>query len=261
MLFVRPRYAAEWWLIVMKIERITDNTVRITLNKRDLETRNIDAEKLKINSPAYQQLLWDIIEHAEIEFGFDVSEGQIVIETTSGVTGEYIVTITRTGGLSDSDYAQSGGQEISGDLNKLMAERILESLRTGSAPEPGAGQSLKGAKERLSGEVDEVPELMLQDEKYDVLYFSDFENLILLLHSNPRFKAVPAQLYSYQKGYYLVLKVAKRNLSIINQLEHAAPEFGGIYVVSEIFRPILEEHGNLLLKRGAIAKLTKYFNE
>ncbi len=251
----------------MKIEKLTDDTIRITLNKKDFETRNIDASKLKVNSPAYQQLLWDIIEHAEIEFGFDVTEGQILVETVTNVTGEYVVTITRT-------EERRAGTELPKAQQQIM-ERIFGIFRTGmtaemneeeSEEDAAAGPAENEARETAQGRgliksirpASGVPYAM-KYEQYDIIYFSNFEHLLSVCQMFPQCRTIPSMLYAYKRGYYLVLKVSKRNLTLVNLFESCALEFDGLYVMPEVFLPILEEHGTKVVKRGAISFLLRQF--
>lgn len=64
----------------MKIERIDDNIIRVTVSIDDLEERDIDVDNLNYNSQGAQELFWDMMEQAEMEFGFNVIESQIIIE-------------------------------------------------------------------------------------------------------------------------------------------------------------------------------------
>jgi adapter protein MecA 1/2 len=79
----------------MKIEKINENKIKITLSLNDLEERNIDLESLNINSPATQELFWDMMEQAEIELGFNASDSQLCIEAVPDSQDGFIITITK----------------------------------------------------------------------------------------------------------------------------------------------------------------------
>lgn len=255
----------------MKIEKLTDDTIQITLNKKDFETRNIDATTLKVNSPAYQQLLWDIVGHAEIEFGFDVSEGQILVETVTSLTGEYVVTITRTGNRHTNQDLLKTQQQIMEHLYDIAHGIIPTDL---PIPEEGMmDEDLPLPMEREPRETfpmrsptkgirpPAAAAYIRKYEHFDIIYFSNFENLLSVCQMCPQCRVIPSFLYSYKQGYYLVLKVSKRNLNLINVLESCALEFDGLYMMPEVFLPILEEHGKKVIKRGALSFLLRKFQE
>lgn len=78
----------------MKIEKISDLTVKLTLNQNDFEKRSLNANTLRVDSPTYQRLLWDAVEHAEIELGEHIDTGRIRVEAASEETGRFEITIT-----------------------------------------------------------------------------------------------------------------------------------------------------------------------
>ena len=47
----------------MKIERINENEIKVTISVNDLLERNIDLSSLNYNSPQAQELFWDMMEH------------------------------------------------------------------------------------------------------------------------------------------------------------------------------------------------------
>ena len=85
----------------MKIEKINDNKIKITLSARDLEERNLDFQALRYNSPEAQNLFWDMIKRAESEHGFTASNCQLFIEAASIMDGDFIVTITKMADTKD----------------------------------------------------------------------------------------------------------------------------------------------------------------
>jgi len=63
----------------MKIEKINENKIKVTISIDDLLERNIDLDTLNYNTPAAQELFWDMMEQAEIQFGFDASDSRYVL--------------------------------------------------------------------------------------------------------------------------------------------------------------------------------------
>jgi len=62
------------------IEKITENKIRITLNLKDLEEKNIDLHTFMSNSIESQDLFYDMLDKAEKEVGFQTKDYKLMIE-------------------------------------------------------------------------------------------------------------------------------------------------------------------------------------
>lgn len=79
----------------MRIEKVNENVLRVTITLNDLEERNIDLGSLNYNSPAAQELFWDMMEKAEEEYGFASGESQLIFEASPENEDGFVVTITK----------------------------------------------------------------------------------------------------------------------------------------------------------------------
>lgn len=64
----------------MRIEKITENKIRITLNIQDLKDNNIDLHSFMSNSIESQDLFYDMLDKAEKEIGFETKDYKLMIE-------------------------------------------------------------------------------------------------------------------------------------------------------------------------------------
>ncbi len=64
----------------MRIEKITENKIRIILNIQDLQENNIDLHSFKSNSIESQDLFYDMLDRAEKEIGFKTKDYKLMIE-------------------------------------------------------------------------------------------------------------------------------------------------------------------------------------
>lgn len=64
----------------MRIEKITENKIRITLNMQDLEEKHIDLHSFMSNSLESQDLFYDVLDKAEKEIGFQTKDYKLMIE-------------------------------------------------------------------------------------------------------------------------------------------------------------------------------------
>lgn len=64
----------------MKIEKLNENKIRITLNIEDLAERDIDYHSFMSNSIESQEIFLDMLNTAEKEVGFCTDDSRIMIE-------------------------------------------------------------------------------------------------------------------------------------------------------------------------------------
>ena len=80
----------------MKIEKLTENKIRIVFNIEDLEQSNINVDAVLNNSPESQSLILSILNRAEKELGFYAKDSAILIEAFSFPEGIFMFTITKS---------------------------------------------------------------------------------------------------------------------------------------------------------------------
>ncbi len=79
----------------MKIEKLNENKLKITLNSDDLKARNIDVQSFIYNTPESQDLFWDVMREAEKEYGFSVDESMVYVEASATAAGIFTLTVTK----------------------------------------------------------------------------------------------------------------------------------------------------------------------
>lgn len=82
----------------MKIEKLNEDKIKITLSTDDLAERNIDIQSFIYNSPESQDLFWDMMQEAEQKYGFNVDESMIYVEASASGSGIFTLTVTKTTG-------------------------------------------------------------------------------------------------------------------------------------------------------------------
>ena len=81
---------------LLKIEKLNENKLKITLDINDLKSRNIDVKSFVSNTPESQDLFWDVMQEAEKEYGFNVDESMICVEANISPAGNFTLIITKT---------------------------------------------------------------------------------------------------------------------------------------------------------------------
>ena len=80
----------------MKIEKLNENKLKITMDINDLKSRNIEIKTLSTNSAETQDLFWDVMQEAERQYGFDLSESMVNVEVSINSQGLFTMIVTKT---------------------------------------------------------------------------------------------------------------------------------------------------------------------
>jgi len=208
----------------MKIERIGENMIKITLSVDDLEERNIDLESLNYNSPAAQELFWDMMEQVEDQLGFSLSDSQFIIEPVPDIDEGFIITIARMDDEGDFESIQ-----------KYIKSKIKKS-------------ELK-AKRRTR-------------RIYSTLLIYAFNNIEDLRQLSKNISPIyngESSLYKHENTYYLVLLRSNFTVSDKKKLETMLSEFGTKITNVNFFEGYLNEYGSKLVEDNAIDVINNYF--
>ena len=76
----------------MKIEKLSENQIRCTLNKADLTSRHLKISELAYGSEKAKELFRDMMKQAAYELGFEAEDIPLMIEAIP-ISSECIVFI------------------------------------------------------------------------------------------------------------------------------------------------------------------------
>ncbi|HEX9062465.1 MAG TPA: adaptor protein MecA [Clostridia bacterium] len=209
----------------MKFERISENKIRVTIPIRDLEERNIDINSLNYNSPAAQELIWDMMEQAELQFGFNTSDSQLAIETIPDSIDGCVVNITKLD--DDSDFES---------IQKYIKNRFRKSdLRS------------KRKSRKVSSTV--------------MIYSLDsFEDLCALATKLSDIYLGESTLYKCRETYYMVLVRNTYTDSNSRIFECILGEYARKVGNVAFFEGYLNEYGTKIAEGNAIEVINSYFS-
>ena len=80
----------------MKIEKLTENKIRVIINSEDLDETNTDIHSLMTKSLESQDLFLKMLHKAEKEVGFYTEGCKLLIEAFSSTDGFLVFTITKS---------------------------------------------------------------------------------------------------------------------------------------------------------------------
>ena len=79
----------------MKIEKINENQIRCTLTREDLETHQVNLKELAYGSEKAKKLFRDMMQQAQIQFGFEADNIPLMIEAIPVNLDSIILIITK----------------------------------------------------------------------------------------------------------------------------------------------------------------------
>lgn len=204
----------------MKIEKLTDNKIRIILNTDDLLEKNIDVKSLINNTDIAQDLFKQILKCAEKEVGFVVADSKLLIEAFVSSEGFFVITFTKF---------KSDIKNTSNKKSKLKVKR----------------KTLYPSCKNVA--------FMFNN-------FEEFCNFCTYLNNiNFTTKlAKKIILYEYNFRYYLVLSNITDTIDV-SPFYSAISEFAKIVSDSTNFECKLLERGKIIFKNNAIENGIKYF--
>ncbi len=208
----------------MKIEKINENKIKVTISLNDLEERNIDLNSLNYNSPAAQELFWDMMERAEVEFGFDTADSQLCIEAAPDSREGFIITITKLDEEGDFESIQ-----------KYIKNRFKKS-----------DLKVKRKNRRICSAI--------------MIYsFSNFDDVCALTEKITPIYSGDSTLYKIKEVYYLVLTKNTFNTLDIKGFETLLSEYGRKISNVSFYEGYLNEYGTRIIEYNALEIIRSYF--
>ena len=206
----------------MKFEKLNNDKIRITLNVKDLQEKEIDYQSFMSNSNDTQQLFLDMLEEAEKEIGFITKDYKIMIEALATIDGDFILTVTRS--LPEEEFLKKKNVKIKRKTNAFDKENAIYCFQT-----------------------------------FDD--FCNFCQYIQQINfSNLDKFSKDLSLYSYLGKYYLIINNINLEFENIKSFYYIISEFGQFINNSDLFSKKLSEYGKVIIKKNALKTAVKYFS-
>ena len=206
----------------MKIEKLTENKIRIVLNIDDLAKKNIDIHTLIQNNEISQRLFKKLLVQAKKEVGFNVDDCKLLIEAFISTDGFFVLTFTKI-------------------LNEIPKKSYVP---------------IKPIPKRKS--LNLITDIAIY--KFDS--FEDFETYCSNVNSssvrNLSDFSKKISLYEYDEKYFLVFSNIDITSPKLNSVFASISEFATLVSNSNSFESRLAEYGKQILKTKADIK--KFLN-
>ncbi len=206
----------------MKIEKLTENKIRIIIDLDELSKKNIDIHSLVKNNDMTHSLFQTILTEAEKQVGFKVKNCKLLIEAFSTSDGYVIFTLTK--------YKN----DVSTNTPTKKVKYKRKSFNT----------SYKNAIYKFNN----------FDEFCNFCTYCNFSKL-----EDLRGFAKNISLYEYKNIYYLIFTNINIEFTYTNLFYTSISEFSNLISNSLALKSKLIEHGNPIFKTNAIKYGIKYF--
>ncbi|MBQ7657975.1 MAG: adaptor protein MecA [Butyrivibrio sp.] len=265
----------------MKIERVNDHQIRCTLTRDDLAKRDLKITELAYGTDKAKELFQDMMQQANIEFGFDAEDTPIMIEAIP-INSECIVLIitkvedpdeldTRFSNFAPSVHEEDEDEEYEDeeydyeeddeeDEEDVMSlfKRLQHSNMNDfiDSPFQGAQSDSKKVKEKTAG-----PKKKGLPSRKGSRIFS-FNSL----HEVTKFAAIVNRkfcgvntLYKNEaKGkYYLILHQGDIDSAVFANICSLLTEYGQTEIGNTADEHYLAEHYTVVIKDNAVQTLSK----
>ena len=203
----------------MKIERLSQDKIRIFLTYDDLTERGIKKEDMWREIPKVHELFSEMMDQAYNELGFDAS-GPLAVEVFTLPAQGMVVIVTR-GKVDDIEDDQDS------DLLHDDASALYEM------------------------------ELTLEEETDTVMFaFADFEHLLSAAQRINSLLVDGGSLYKYKEKWILRLDITGVDEPRFQTLIALLSEYGEAATISEA---VLAEYGSTIISDDAVKVLCSHF--
>ncbi len=210
----------------MKIEKINDNKVRITLTFEELEKREISLSQIEKDNSIAKDFFINLIEESNLEEDFEINNSQLFIEASSDNNNLFVITITKIE-----------------DIPELKQYSLMDNSKI----------KIKRKKQKCKNNI----------VKYKVdsnmFSFRSIDSIIELCEISKKEKLFFGRnsLYKYEDMYFLIFnKTSVKNDKFLKTYVFLS-EFCENYYSVDLYETLLKEKSKLIIKDYALQKLSK----
>ncbi len=268
----------------MKIERISENQIRCTLSKHDLMERHLKISELAYGSDKAKELFRDMMEQANIDFGFDADDIPLMIEAIPTSRESIILVITKVENPEEFDerFSRFGIQqdefdeedEVCFDLDEMVGddesetpelvncfEQLYDLLEEAGAKSRSGefvplSESLQGQKKNTKKNKKKKTETI--HESVRVFSFHSLNTIIELSHLIDSRYTAKNSIWKdpVKKTYYLLLNRG-HGKAVFQSTCSLISEFGKEETVTYATQAYFNEHFQIIIKDKALEQLSQ----
>ena len=250
----------------MKIEKISDNQIRCTLNKSDLIDRELRISELAYGTEKAKALFRDMIQQAFYEFGFEVDDIPLMIEAIPVSTECLILVITKVEDPDELDTRfskfSSLGPRNAEDKSEAdedsYADEIINSFDQIDDIADEAEEESKEILDSTDSEPDEKPNLQVSPNLMKIYSFRSLKEVTELANILLGYYNGVNTLYKnpLTSTYYLVISMSSHTPEEFNKICNIISEYGKSERYTYASSSYYEEHYEIIVKNQALQILS-----
>ena len=239
----------------MKIEKINENQIRCTLTKEDLESHQIRISELAYGTDKAKKLFRDMMQQAQIEFGFEADNIPLMIEAIPVSSETIILIVTKVEDPEELDtrfskFAPFRGAEQADTLQFDGADNIIDIFQKLCESKL---KNLTKKNNDVSSEDHSREEMHPTDVNLIRLFdFSSLDDVIRAAHGLNGFFKGNNTLYKNlsTETYKLVIHQSSCSPEDFNRICNILSEYGKGRAFTPAGEAFLKEHGELILQNA-----------
>ncbi len=239
----------------MKIEKINENQIRCTLTKEDLDSHQIRISELAYGTEKAKKLFRDMMQQAQIQFGFEADNIPLMIEAIPVSPESIILIITKVEDPEELDtrfskFAPFKGKEQSNTVQLDGADNIIDIFqKLCEAKLKGGSKIDKGRVAEPSAK--ELSDAVGSDSDVNLIRLYEFETLddvIAAAHGLNGYFTGANTLYKdlADDVYKLVVHQSSFSPEEFNKVCNILTEYGSGKAFTLSGEAYLREHGELI---------------
>ena len=237
----------------MKIEKLNENQLKITLAPEDLSIRGLALTELSYGSPKTKDLYNELLEQAISEFGFESEEGALVIEAVPTSKGNLIIFITKNPTADDLDTRFS---RFSPDFQSIAEDSenefipLTDMLNVSDSHQKKVKSSEDKATEKTS----------VGEAATRIFIFKSLEAVTeLAVHINGLFTGKSSLYKNPQTGlYFLILEKNPSDKDVFGKVCNIASEYSTQSRCNYATTAVINEHCEKIIGNDAITILAAF---
>ncbi|HEM3701795.1 TPA: adaptor protein MecA [Streptococcus suis] len=236
----------------MKVKQISDSTLKITIKLDDLEERGMELADFLIPQEKTEEFFYTVLDELELPLTFRES-GMLSFRVTPK-PDRVDIFVTKSDLDQNLNFDEFTDLSDFGDVSSMTPDEFFKSLeqtvREKSSKDMAAVRHLEEVEEAEEAE-EETQERYI----YYILEFDDMHDVISFVNTVD-YPIEESEFYKLDNRYYL---------TVLINIEHRSKQYPE-YLLSRMLeftndtkltRPILQEHGVLLVPLAAIEELRK----
>ncbi len=246
----------------MKIERLNENQIRCTLNKKDLAEREMVITELAYGTDKARKLFQEMMQQAAEECDFDAENIPLMIEAIPMNADCLVLVITKVEDPEELDtrfsrFTRPGEDDVPDDMAGNMEQTIQDII--GPELDDLLRRAMELGRVKTSKELNEKIEENGKVPLYTIFSFDEFDSIAQVSRVLAPFYKGDNALYQdpATERYYLVVNFQGGTMAEYHRAIHVLLDFGKKEKMPSTRVQFFREHFSILYDKHAIQTIAQ----